>query len=58
MQMQRRHFELIARVISGSTIDKSAKIILALDFGRELRHTNPNFNVERFYRACGAENVE
>lgn len=61
MTMQRRHFKLIAETINA--LDASAPYYgplsplevrkVAFEFAHKLRTTNPNFNHDRFLRACG-----
>jgi len=63
MTMQRRHFELIAKMIA--SLDASAPYYgplsplgvrkVAYEFARTLAATNPNFNRARFLKACGVE---
>lgn len=60
MTMQRRHFELIAETIA-ELADGNHPLhgqdirMIALRFANKLRATNPNFNRDRFLRACGVE---
>lgn len=63
MTMQRRHFELIAETIASvddseryaDSVHPEAKRTFAYAFANKLRATNPNFNRDRFLRACGVE---
>jgi hypothetical protein len=50
--MTRRHLELIAEAIASYGISKADKEDLVEHFINRLRHTNSNFNVERFTKAC------
>lgn len=50
--MQRRHFELIARVVSHITNTTNRRTV-AEEFADELAHTNPQFDRAKFLRACG-----
>lgn len=61
IRFQRRHFEFIARTLRDAvdahecdslTITREG---LAREFARDLRATNPQFNADRFLRACGVE---
>lgn len=59
--MQRRHYEAIARIIrdleppltDSDQTGRAIRIRVATAFSRELRDTNPSFNVSRFMEACG-----
>lgn len=59
MPMQRRHFELIANTLAGTrdTIQgeqfKIVHDLYARAFATHLQATNPNFNRDKFLRACG-----
>lgn len=63
MTMQRRHFELIAEVIAERrTVEHNyADVVhdelnrIRTTFADRLASTNPNFNRERFLRACGVD---
>lgn len=61
MTMQRRHFELIAETLKNTreTIQgEQHKVIhdlYAKAFAQALRSTNPQFNRERFLKACGVD---
>lgn len=57
MTMTRQHFALIAAVLAPYVGEQEANIpaSIAKDFADKLRTTNPNFNRERFLRACGVE---
>lgn len=64
MTMQRRHFELIAESLRSAKpmphdTDQSARLSQWVStcnrFARDLNATNPQFNRERFLRACGVE---
>lgn len=64
MTMQRRHFELIAEVLRATRSEfegaasLTPKYVLARtveNFAKKLYATNPNFNRDRFLRACGVE---
>lgn len=55
MTMQRRHFQMIADILAGMRIympteyaDRAAEY-----FADELRQTNPQFNRDKFLKACG-----
>ncbi len=54
--MQRRHFELIARVIKTQAPQCPPKHLerLAEDMADELAGTNAGFDRARFLKACGA----
>ncbi len=51
MTMQRRHFELIARVIRESSLDDTAREKIAQEFASALRGTNAGFNASKFAEA-------
>ena len=53
--MTRKDFVLIARTIRNSSeiIDETALEALAENFAEELAETNPNFDRDRFLKACG-----
>jgi len=67
MTMQRRHFELIAQILrdegqhqGASSPDyqggrRQAVLDIATRFARDLSHTNPQFDRNRFLKACGVE---
>jgi hypothetical protein len=65
MTMTRQHFALIAEVIKdaqseftsalGDEHGQMAQEIISTLFASELRQTNPNFNRDRFLRACGVD---
>jgi hypothetical protein len=62
MSFQRRHFALIAETIAtfgthmgplgAADMTAETKASIALFFAGKLRATNPNFNRERFLKAC------
>lgn len=52
--LQRRHFEFIADVISRMPDDKVKKKT-ATHFGVRLLSTNPQFDFDRFLKACCPE---
>jgi len=52
--MQRRHFELIARVLSKTNIQFHQRVVIIEEFAAALAETNPRFDVERFKKACAA----
>ena len=49
--MQHRHFATIAGIIRNFGYPQERQRI-AEDFARTLKHTNPNFDSERFIAAC------
>jgi hypothetical protein len=55
--MQKRHFELIARILADARITSPDAIeaidAIAWQFADALRSTNPRFDSARFARACG-----
>lgn len=53
-KMQHRHFAFIAGVIAEIN-DDNIRAYVAGRFARKLSITNPNFDVARFYAACGVE---
>jgi hypothetical protein len=64
MTMQRRHFELIAETIKEMVDDyanepdhpyRDMGRVVAVRFASKLKSTNPQFNRDRFLRACGVE---
>lgn len=65
MTMTRQHFALIAETIAGfghydeehAEQDARTRSDLAYEFVRALRATNPNFNRDRFLRACGVSDA-
>lgn len=62
LAMQRRHYELIARIVReeletvNSQLAKAAIKNIALSFADELASDNPNFDRSRFFEACGLDN--
>ena len=51
--MQRRHFELIAQVISNAgCLSSEVRFELARLFAEELSKHNANFNLDMFLKAC------
>jgi len=55
--MQHRHFAYIAQIIRELPIeeltgDSDHRVDIAFHFARHLKHTNSNFNAERFMRAA------
>lgn len=52
MELQRRHYALIADIIANSLEDGMCKEEIARQFSRRLCGTNPNFNRARFERAA------
>ena len=50
--MQRRHFELIAKVICHAAIDLDARNVMIEEFVRALKGTNGNFDADRFRLAA------
>lgn len=62
MTMQRRHFELIAETIAqlsslymDEPITRKQQRAIAERFSNALYNTNPQFNRDRFLRACRVE---
>lgn len=62
MIMQQRHFELIAATIKdmdefvdGDNYGHDVREHVAREFASRLRTANPQFNTDRFLRACGVE---
>jgi hypothetical protein len=61
--MQKRHFELIAEILSKSEKWASNEAEVAFlqhivcNFADELAKTNPLFNRNRFVKACGQETL-
>lgn len=56
--MERRHFELIAKIIAdlrAAGLDESEHACVTRNFARQLAPTNPAFNRARFLKACGVE---
>lgn len=56
--IQRRHYEAIARIIAemdSSGDNHTVQVEVAKHFASELRYTNPNFNRDRFLKACGVQ---
>lgn len=54
VDMQRRHFELIAKVINNLNGPLDVDIV-AKAFANELWATNENFDRARFLKACGVQ---
>jgi hypothetical protein len=55
--MTRKDFQLIADVLKASSTTPMERCVieqLALTFATELAKTNPNFNQQRFVKACFA----
>jgi hypothetical protein len=52
--MQHRHFATIAAIIRELPSGDDTRGGIAQHFAAHLRHTNPNFNRDRFLAACGA----
>lgn len=50
--MTKRHFELLARYISG-IMDPHARLQAAIAVASASKEANPRFDEQRFYRACG-----
>jgi len=50
--MQRRHFQLIAVVISQLNVHTTTRQEIAQDFANALTRTNPQFNRERFIKVA------
>lgn len=63
MTMPRQHFALIAEVLKARFNRQrnagggfvAPDYALAKEFADALAHTNPNFNRDRFLRACGVD---
>lgn len=53
---QHRHFAFIAATIK-QTHDDFRRMHMAYAFANELEKTNPNFDRDRFLRACGIETL-
>lgn len=54
--MQRRDFELIARVIRAlPSHPETYRVYVAEKFADELATVNPSFDRERFLKACGVK---
>lgn len=53
--MTRKHFELIARILDESDLSPDEHEHISSRFADELEHLNPNFDRERFLKACGVE---
>jgi hypothetical protein len=53
--MSRKDFELIAQTINELQFTANERTCIALAFARRLATTNPNFDPDRFFRACGVE---
>jgi len=56
VQLQHRHFCFIADTIKDIS-DSNQRYETAYHFGLACRKTNPNFDHDRFMRACGAIKV-
>lgn len=54
--LERRHFDAIAHILSRYTAYASERDNIIEHFADELTKTNPNFNRQRFQKAC--ERVE
>lgn len=61
-KMQHRHYATIAGILNGMRgmgiahgISVGQHEEMCKYFAGELRNTNPNFNTDRFLRACGVE---
>lgn len=55
-QLQRRHFEFIAATIASiNHATDNERDRTARAFVRALKPTNPNFNADRFLKACGVD---
>jgi len=54
--MQHRHFTTIATIIRNFGYPQERQRI-AEEFARELRHTNPRFDRDRFLAACLSEDA-
>ena len=58
MKLQRRHFEFISDVIASLPNDNVGNIMkyyITQRFVMELKATNPQFNEEKFIKACGGK---
>ena len=56
VNFQRRHYEFIARVVNDITkstyVDEDASHLITVKFVNALQETNPNFDRDRFIKAC------
>lgn len=55
MCMQRRHFQLVAKIIKAGNNYPTEEIrrLVALDFASSFAASNPEFNRDKFLTACG-----
>ena len=54
MKLTRQHFELVANILANADyLSEPDRCTLAIRFTYEFEKTNPNFNTERFLKACG-----
>lgn len=53
--MTKKDYILIASAINNActSVDKNIKSAIAKEFARVLKEENPQFNREKFYKACG-----
>jgi hypothetical protein len=52
--MTRKHFELIAEKIR-TILDPNARLQAAVAVGSACIESNPRFDIDRFYAACGVQ---
>lgn len=51
--LQHRHFAFIAQVIADMDRRPGDKALIATSFARACQQSNPRFDTERFFQACG-----
>ena len=54
--MTRKHYVLIAGLLASSATDDISKNSLVLELCHIFKDENPNFNADKFYKACYAGN--
>lgn len=51
LNLQRRHYEFIAKIIGDMDISEKERRKISLEFANKLRDANENFNYDRFIEA-------
>lgn len=50
--MTKKHYEVIAKIIKDAKVEPNARNTMANVMASGLKDTNPQFNRERFVKAC------
>tara|TARA_S200002703_G_scaffold159933_1_gene175568 strand:- start:1554 stop:1757 length:204 start_codon:yes stop_codon:yes gene_type:complete len=51
LNLQRRHYEFIAKIIGDMDVSEKERRKISLEFANKLRDANENFNYDRFIEA-------